>query len=64
MFSYGYAQDKYFLKKSREKIDKTLSHTIDHEIPKTNNFIELIYRTIFPGKIKTIYRTLKEQKDK
>ena len=51
-----------FLKNLEKKIDKTLNHTIDPEIPKTNNLIELIYRTTFPGKIKTIYRTLKGAK--
>ena len=48
-----------FIKNLEKKIDKTLNHTIDPEIPKTNNLIELIYRTTFPSKIKTIYRTLK-----
>lgn len=49
---------KNFIKNLEKKIDKTLNHTIDREIPKTNNLVELIYRTTFPGKIKTIYRTL------
>lgn len=51
-----------FLKKLEKKIDYTLNHTKNSEIPKTNNLIELIYRTTFPGKIKRIFRTLKGAK--
>ena len=53
---------KDFLKNLEKKIDYTLNHTIDRNIPKTNNLIELIYRTTFPGKIKRIFRTLKGAK--
>ena len=51
-----------FLKNLEKKIDYTLNHTKNREIPKTNNLIELIYRTTFPGKIKRIFRTLKGAK--
>ena len=51
-----------FLKNLDKKIDYTLTHTKNREIPKTNNLIELIYRTTFPGKIKRIFRTLKGAK--
>lgn len=51
-----------FLKNLDKKIDYTLNHTLNRKIPKTNNLIELIYRTTFPGKIKRIFRTLKGAK--
>ena len=51
-----------FLENLETKIDKALNHTLDKDIPKTNNLIELIFRTTFPGKIKTIFRTLKGAK--
>ncbi len=54
--------NKDFLKNLEKKIDFTLNHTIDNNIPKTNNLIELIYRTTFPGRIKRIFRTLKGAK--
>ena len=54
---------KNFIKNLEKKIDKALNHTIDREIPKTNNLAELIYRTTFPGKIKKIYRTFEGAKN-
>ena len=54
---------KNFIKNLENKIDKALNHTIDEEIPKTNNLVELIYRTTFPSKIIRVYRTFEGAKN-
>ena len=48
-----------FIEKLDKKIERSLQHTIDRNIPKTNNLAELVFRTTFPKKIKTIFRTPK-----
>ena len=48
-----------FIEKFDKKIERSLQHTVDHNIPKTNNLAELVFRTTFPRKIKTIFRTVK-----
>ncbi len=48
-----------FIGKLDKKIERSLQHTIDRNIPKTNNLAELVFRVTFPRKIKTIFRTVK-----
>ncbi len=48
-----------FIEKFDKKIERSLQHTIDRNIPKTNNLAELVFRVTFPRKIKTIFRTVK-----
>ena len=48
-----------FIEKLDKKIERSLQHTIDRNIPKTNNLAELVFRITFPKKIKTIFRTPK-----
>ena len=48
-----------FIEKLDKKIERSLQHTVDRNIPKTNNLAELLFRTTFPRKIKTIFRTVK-----
>lgn len=48
-----------FIEKLDKKIERSLQHTVDRNIPKTNNLAELVFRTTFPRKIKTIFRTVK-----
>lgn len=50
---------KKFLEKIQPELDILLNHTIDHEIPKTNNTVENYYKTTLPRCQKRIYRTLK-----
>lgn len=51
-----------FMKKLSKKLEITLNHTKNREIPSTNNLAELLFRVTFPGKIKRIFRTYKGAK--
>lgn len=46
-----------FMKNLSKYIDKAIQHTINRQIPSTNNLIEGFYKTTLPGKIKRIYKT-------
>ena len=48
---------KSFIKNLSKYIDKAIQHTINREIPSTNNLIEGFYKTTLPGKIKKIFKT-------
>ena len=53
-----------FIQKLSKKLQRAFEYTKNREIPKTNNLIELLFRTTFPGKIKRIYRTYEGAKNK
>ena len=46
-----------FMKKLSKYFDKSIQHTINREIPNTNNLIEGFYKITLPGKIKRIFKT-------
>lgn len=48
---------KKFLEKIKPELDIILNHTIDEEIPATNNTVENYYRTTLPRAQKKIYKT-------
>ena len=48
---------KSFIKNLSNYLDKAIQHTINREIPSTNNLIEGFYKTTLPGKIKKIFKT-------
>ena len=48
---------KAFIKNLSKYIDKAIQHTINREIPSTNNLIEGFYKTTLPGKLKKIFKT-------
>ena len=48
---------KSFIKNLSKYLDKAIQHTINREIPSTNNLIEGFYKTTLPGKIKKIFKT-------
>ena len=48
---------KAFIKNLSKYLDKAIQHTINREIPSTNNLIEGFYKTTLPGKIKRIFKT-------
>ena len=48
---------KGFIKNLSKYLDKAIQHTINRQIPSTNNLIEGFYKTTLPGKIKKIYKT-------
>ena len=48
---------KEFMKKLSKYFDKAIQHTINREIPSTNNLIEGFYKITLPGKIKRIFKT-------
>ena len=50
---------KHFLEKIKPELDIILNHTIDEDIPRTNNTVENYYRTTLPRSQKRIYKTLK-----
>lgn len=50
---------QHFLEKIEPELEIILNHTIDEEIPATNNTVENYYRTTLPRSIKRIYKTLK-----
>ena len=50
---------QHFLEKIEAELEIILNHTIDEEIPATNNTVENYYRTTLPRSIKRIYKTLK-----
>ena len=53
-----------FLKKLSKKLKRAFEYTQNNKIPKTNNLIELLFRTTFPGRIKRIFRTYEREKNK
>lgn len=53
-----------FLKKLSKKLKRAFEYTQNNKIPKTNNLIELLFRTTFPGRIKRIFRTYEGAKNK
>lgn len=50
---------QHFLEKIEPELEIILNHTIDEEIPATNNTVENYYRTTLPRSIKRIYKTPK-----
>ena len=48
---------KEFMKHLSKYFDKAIQHTINREIPSTNNLIEGFYKITLPGKIKRIFKT-------
>ena len=48
---------KEFMKKLSKYFNKAIQHTINREIPSTNNLIEGFYKITLPGKIKRIFKT-------
>lgn len=44
-------------KNSLKKINKVIENTKNKKNIKTNNLVELLFKVMFPGKIKRIYRT-------
>ena len=46
-----------YIKNLSKKLQRAFEYTQDNDIPKTNNLVELLFRTTYPGKIKRIYRT-------
>ena len=53
-----------FIKKLGKKLKRAFEYTENNKIPKTNNLIELLFRTTFPGRIKRIFRTYEGAKNK
>ena len=48
---------KAFLKNLSKYLDKAIQHTINRQIPSTNNLIEGFYKTTLPRKMKRIFKT-------
>ena len=48
---------KEFLENLSKYLDRAIQHTINNEIPSTNNLIEGFYKTTLPRKIKRIFKT-------
>ena len=46
-----------YLKRLEKYLDKTLQHTLNQKIPRTNNLIEGFYKTTLLGRIKRIFKT-------
>ena len=46
-----------FLERLKGYLDSTLNHTINNDIPSTNNLLEGFYKITFPRKIKKIFVT-------
>ena len=46
-----------FIEKLKGYLDSTLNHTINKDIPNTNNLLEGFYKITFPSKIKKIFVT-------
>ena len=46
-----------FLERLKGYLDSTLNHTINDDIPSTNNLLEGFYKITFPRKIKKIFVT-------
>ena len=46
-----------FLERLKGYLDSTLNHTINKDIPSTNNLLEGFYKITFPRKIKKIFVT-------
>ena len=46
-----------FLENLKDHLDDALNHTLNKNIPSTNNLIELFYKISFGSKVKRIFRT-------
>ena len=46
-----------FLENLKDHLDDALYHTLNKNVPSTNNIIELFYKTTFGSKLKRIFRT-------
>ena len=46
-----------FLKNLKDHLDDALNHTLNKNVPTTNNPIELFYKITFGKKVKRIFRT-------
>ena len=48
-----------FIRKLGKDLDSTLSHIENENIPKTNNWLELFFKIVFPKKYRNRFKTIK-----